>query len=279
MSLLTLAKTGIKIAGKFAVQHAPVISACLATVGVISTGIAAYKAGKKASVLIKKAEAEKGSPLTTGEKIKTTGKTVIPVIIAAIITVAAIWTGQYACGRKLKQACAFYSAALAAKDVQIEKISSEVGEEIVKKVTSEKHEEDAKKAFEAIKESGSRAVDNSILVIDEDGVECMDSFSGRVVKVRPQRVNNAVIATQRDYANTDAGLAAKTFYSHCGWPYSAIPDIANSVGWDMTHERHLSGWVPKILVDSTIDGPTGKPMMYIDIQVDTWLFSDNGLPF
>lgn len=279
MSLLSLAKTGITIAGKFAVQHAPVISACLATVGVISTGIAAYKAGKKASVLIKKAEAEKGSPLTTGEKIKTTGKTVIPVAIAAIITVAAIWTGQYASGRKLKQACAFYSAALAAKDVQIEKISSEVGEEIVKKVTSEKHEEDANKAFEALKESGSRAVDNSILVIDEDGIDCIDGFSGRVIKISQQRVTNAIVATQRDYVNTDAGLAAKAFYTHCGWPYSAIPDIATCVGWDITPERHMSGWVPKILVDSTIDEKTGKPMMYVDMQVDSWLFSDNGLPF
>ena len=117
MSVLTIIKTGLTVAGKFAVQHAPVISACLATVGVISTGVAAYKAGKKSVQLIKKAEDEKGSPLTTGEKIKTCGKTVVPVIVAAIIAVAAIWTGQYAAGRKLKSACAFYSAALAAGPV------------------------------------------------------------------------------------------------------------------------------------------------------------------
>lgn len=279
MSILSIAKTGVMCVGKFAVQHAELITSCLATIGVISTGISAYKAGEKASELIKKEEATKGSPLTTGEKIKTCGKTVIPVIVAAIISVAAIWTGQYAAGRRLKQACAFYSAALAAKDIELEKLTSSVGDEILEKVTKETKEEKVKKALDAVKENGSRATDNSILIIDEDGVDTIDGFSGRVIRVSPQRVNNAVIATQRDYVNTDAGLAAKAFYTHCGWPYSAIPDISTCVGWDITPERHMSGWVPKILVDSTVDDDTGKPMMYIDMQVDSWLFSDNCLPF
>lgn len=281
MSLLSLVKTGITIAGKFAVQHAPIISACLATVGVVSTGIAAYKAGKKASVLIKKAEDEKGSPLTTGEKIKTTCKTVIPVTIAAIITVAAIWTGQYAMGRKLKQACAFYSAALAAKDVQIEKLSSEVGEEIVKKVTKDTKKELAEEKAEKIFRSNTEVIDHGIvndgLIFDPDGEVWIDIMSGQIFKATHDRVKNAVNKMIGVY--NERGIVSTTeFYRWMQWPIECRPGVAEHLKYVEDYNRHGRGWEPDPVIDAKKTA-NGTVFSYIDLEPDAIYDDGSELPW
>lgn len=62
----------------------------LGVAGVIGTGIATAKAAPKAAKLLEEAELEKGSELTTIEKVKTAGPVYIPAILLGASTIGCI---------------------------------------------------------------------------------------------------------------------------------------------------------------------------------------------
>lgn len=76
-------------------RNASSILSVVAGVGVISTAVLAAKATPKALDLIDQAEYEKGSKLTTLEKINVTGLCYVPAILSGIATISCIFGANY----------------------------------------------------------------------------------------------------------------------------------------------------------------------------------------
>jgi hypothetical protein len=106
------ATTAFKVAKTFAVVNSPIILLGAAAVGVISTAVIAWKAGKKSSLVLGKAKKEKGSDLTTGEKVKATWKLWVPVVVAIILTFVGMAGSYYIENCRLAEMTATANALL-----------------------------------------------------------------------------------------------------------------------------------------------------------------------
>lgn len=279
MSILTVIKTAAVVTAKFAVDHAELITSCVATIGIVSTAISGMKAGQRCHEVIKVAEKEKGDKLTFGEKTKKTWKIILPVGAAAVLSIAAVWTGQYAAGRRLKQACAFYSAALAAKDVQIEKLAENVTTEIAEKAKKEAKTEVAEAKAEQIASKYDSLPDENahVLIFDPDGELWIDDLSGQLFRATHKRVMDAVKGVQREYGNK--GLCkASEFYRRMGWPIEMRPLVAQHLLWIEDNNRHGRGWEPEPEVNAR-KTQNGTVYSYIDLSPGLEWDDGDAFPF
>lgn len=123
-----------------AVAHSPLIFIGAAAVGVVSTAIIAWKAGRKAPKVLGEAKYEKGSELTKFEKVKKTWKLWVPLVVSIILTFGCMGASYYIHSVRLANMTATANALLASnKELrsQLDDIS-EVAPEVVKEV-QEKH--------------------------------------------------------------------------------------------------------------------------------------------
>lgn len=110
MSWITTAWTVVKTV---AVSHAPLIFIGAAAVGVVSTAVIAWRAGKKAPSVLGQAKYEKGSELTRFEKVKATWKLWLPVLAAIILTFGSMGASYYIHSVRLAEMTATCNALLA----------------------------------------------------------------------------------------------------------------------------------------------------------------------
>lgn len=96
-----------------AVTHAPVIFIGAAAIGVISTAVIAWKAGRKAPKVLGEAKYAKGSELTKVEKVKATWKLWVPVIVSIILTFGCMGASYYIHSVRLANMTATANALLA----------------------------------------------------------------------------------------------------------------------------------------------------------------------
>ena len=75
--------------------HSPLIFIGAAAVGVVSTAVIAWKAGRKAPKVLGEAKYKKGSELTKIEKVKATWKLWVPVIVSIILTFGCMGASYY----------------------------------------------------------------------------------------------------------------------------------------------------------------------------------------
>lgn len=112
MNIITMAKAGLAVVKTFAVVNAPIIFISAAAVGVVSTAVIAWKAGKKSSMVLGKAKVEKGKPLTKVEKVKATWKLWLPVCVSIILTFGCMGASYYIHSVRLAEMTATANALL-----------------------------------------------------------------------------------------------------------------------------------------------------------------------
>lgn len=112
MNIITMAKAGLAVVKTFAVVNAPIIFIGAAAVGVVSTAVIAWKAGKKSSMVLGKAKVEKGEPLTKVEKVKATWKLWLPVCVSIILTFGCMGASYYIHSVRLAEMTATANALL-----------------------------------------------------------------------------------------------------------------------------------------------------------------------
>lgn len=113
MNPLALVKGAMTAVKTFAVVNAAPIGLAATGIGLVVTGILAWKAGKKSSLVIGKAKVEKGEPLTKVEKVKATWKLWLPVIASIILTFGAAAGVYYIQSTKIAELSATANALLA----------------------------------------------------------------------------------------------------------------------------------------------------------------------
>lgn len=140
MNPLTLLK-GASVAIKaFTVANATPIGLAATGIGLVVTGILAWRAGKKSSLVIGKAKVEKGEPLTKVEKVKATWKLWLPVVASIVLTFGAAAGTYYIQSTKIAELSATVNTLMASnKELysEIDELKSAVPEE-VKKLENQK---------------------------------------------------------------------------------------------------------------------------------------------
>lgn len=113
MNPLTLLKgAGVAIKA-FTVANATPIGLAATGIGLVVTGILAWKAGKKSSLVIGKAKIEKGEPLTKVEKVKATWKLWLPVVASIVLTFGAAAGTYYIQSTKIAELSATVNTLMA----------------------------------------------------------------------------------------------------------------------------------------------------------------------
>lgn len=135
MNPLTLLKgAGVAIKA-FTVANATPIGLAATGIGLVVTGILAWKAGKKSSLVIGKAKIEKGEPLTKVEKVKATWKLWLPVVASIVLTFGAAAGTYYIQSTKIAELSATVNTLMASnKELysEIDELKSISPEEVEK---------------------------------------------------------------------------------------------------------------------------------------------------
>lgn len=146
MSIITMVKAGLAVVKTFAVVNAPIIFIGAAAVGVVSTAVIAWKAGKKSSMVLGKAKVEKGEPLTKVEKVKATWKLWLPVCVSIILTFGCMGASYYIHSVRLAEATSMANALMVSNKQLNDELAmiNEVSPDISKSALSERINTDLK---------------------------------------------------------------------------------------------------------------------------------------
>ena len=231
MNVLSTAWTVVKTV---AVTHAPLIFIGAAAVGVVSTAVIAWKAGKKSSKVLGQAKYDKGSDLTRFEKVKATWKLWLPMVVSIILTFGCMAASYYIHSVRLAEMTATANALLASnKDLQkqldeIEELAPEAVEEV------KKHR---------LQELGERTLetyDNMPGTIYKTGYGndiFVDAFTGIKFMSSLDEVLKGIAMFQKAYKDSTGGVFLEDLYKYwhvscggmmlpvCGWPKACRSDI------------------------------------------------------
>lgn len=119
----------------FAVVNAAPLGLIATGIGAIATGIIAWRAGKRSSLVIGQAKVKKGAPLTTGEKIKATWKLWLPVCVSIILTFGGAACTYYVQSAEIAELTATANTLIASnKELysEVEELKGLVPEEVKK---------------------------------------------------------------------------------------------------------------------------------------------------
>lgn len=219
MNVIAMAKAGIAVVKSFAVVNAPIIFIGAAAVGVVSTAVIAWKAGKKSSLAIGQAKAKKGAPLTKTEKVKATWKLWLPVCVSIILTFGCMGASYYVHSVRLAEMTATANALLV-NNKELNKELDELSEIVPDKALELKDN----KATSVIKRSDT---------YEEYGDIIYDEFLERSFRMPIEAVETAKSKFIEFYRENHKASIADLYYL-LGKPISAG---AKNLGWITTYDN------------------------------------------
>lgn len=177
----------------FGKKNLPEILAVVSTVGVVTTGILAFRAGRKADEIIKekKRDMEDVDPEDSAAKkeviwetIKEVSPIVAPPIILGAVTIASIVGSNRVSNKRIVALSAAYSLSESTLKDFKKKMVEVVGENRATDIKDEVAKEKLKRA----EEKG----DVLIVTPPEGKIRCMDGFVGTVFYSTYQRIQQAI---------------------------------------------------------------------------------------
>lgn len=203
-------------------KHAPEILISLGIVGLIGDILLTAKIAPAADRKLKKAEFEKGEPLTKVEAVKEVGKDFIPVIILAAASTASVVCGTHGFHKRTAALAAMYTLAESSLSDYKKQVIEMVGEEKEEEITKKTEEERAEKIFTVQKSDAQ--------VIDPYGnyQKFYDLYRGIMFYSSETAIDKAVNSLNR-IINEGSSVTLNDFYYELGLDPVAF---GNDVGWE-----------------------------------------------
>jgi hypothetical protein len=194
-------------------------------VGVVATGIIAWKQGQKAKKIVEQAESAKGSKLTFGENLRATWKQKLIVLISILATCGTAAAGYFIQASRLAEATAACQVLMASNkelQSQIDDISLQAPE-VVNKV-KEEH----------LRDFGERTLttyDDCAFYKTKQGAttKFVDAFLGTKFYSTPTDVAAAISRFQHRYEMSKTGVTIDDLYECLGVMKEGIAPL--SMGW------------------------------------------------
>ena len=223
-------ETVTKGIGVFCKKNAPEICLAATITAAVSTAVVASNMGTKIAENNKRAEEEKGEPLTKWEKIKNNKKELIFISIPVAATVGSAYAGYKVQKVRLVQAIAAGSALLATNKELQEQIASlsEIPE--AKQLLDKKEEEKAITATEAAVMSG-KAIDTGL------GTDRFyDSFLGITFLNDVDVVLSGIEGFQEQYEQEQAVDISDLYKFWRVKDQKRLGEVTKAMGWYQTCE-------------------------------------------
>ena len=231
MDILKVLETTARGIGIFCKRNAPEICLGVTITAAVSTAVVASTMGAKIKENNKRAEEEKGAPLTKWEKIKNNKKELMFISIPVIATAGSAYAGYKVQKVRLVQAIAAGSALLATNkelQEQIASLSSEIPE--AKQILEKKEEEKAVKESEQAIISG-KAIDTGL------GTDRFyDSFLGITFLNDIDIVLSGIEGFQEQYEQEQAVDISDLYKFWRVKDQKRLGEVTKAMGWYQTCE-------------------------------------------
>lgn len=220
-------KNVFNVVSTFTKKNAPAILAGVAAVGLVVTAVSAYKAGIKASNILKDHKLKmKETSNKEEEKIlyKETAKKMAPVVVAPIIlgvtSIGCIFGSLSVSSRRIAALSAAYSISeTALKDLDGQ----------MKKILGEKKTREVKDAITKEKmNNGESTKDSTVIITGNGDVLCKDMYSGRYFTSNGEKIGRAINWASNE-VRISMYVSLNEFYDQLGLP--RIP-LGDDLGWN-----------------------------------------------
>lgn len=223
----------------FAQKNDSEILAAVALVGLITTGVKAYKAGLKASDILKEKKKDlelvdrddkETKKIIFKETTKELAPVIIPPIVTGIATAACIIGSNRVKNRRLVMVTTAYNLSETALNDINKKMNDILGEKkarsIKDAIIKDKFEEDPPKT------------DNTVIVTGDGDVLCKDMYTGRFFRSNAQKIGQAVNELSAE-CQVNMYVCLNDLYHLLHIP--TVP-MGNDLGWNV--ESLMRGQLP-----------------------------------
>lgn len=203
-------------------KHAPEIMIGIGVAGLIGDIFMTAKIAPKADRKLKKAEFQKGEPLTKTEAVKEVGRDFVPIILIALISTLSIVCGARDMQKRTAAMAAMYTIAETALADYKNQVVEVVGEEKEKEITKKADERRAEKIFTAQK--------SDVQVIDpyRNYQKFYDLYRGIMFYSSETAIDKAVNSLNR-IINEGSSVTLNDFYYELGLD---PVEFGNDIGWE-----------------------------------------------
>lgn len=239
----------LKKAATFEKRHAAALLTGVAVVGLVTTAVTAYKAGKKVDDIlakheenlkrVKKTDNNKEKTQVIKEVAKDMAPIIVPPVVLGVATAGCILGSHSVSNRRIAALSAAYSISESAlKDM----------DKKMREVLGEKKTQSIKDAItkDKLKESDPPKKEQIIITGDGDCL-CKDMYTGRFFRSNADKIGRAI-----NYASAEA--------RNC--MYVRLNDFYDQLGLDSVPMGEDLGWNVDDLVDGTL------PITYTAILTD-----------
>lgn len=229
-------------------KNLPTIAMAIGIGGFITAGVYTAYATTKACRLLDKKREELGRELTKKEIVQTSWKFYISPVAIALVSSACVIGGMSTSVKRNAALATAYSIT----DTTLREYRKTVKEE-----AGEEHEKDIYKS--SVRNAAASTVPQTVLTVNNDGVLCLDSWTGRYFKIDLERLKKA-----ENYLNRmlirDGSVSLNDYYDEIGLK-SVYP--GNDLGWN----------IDKGLIEFEYDSlltEDGRPCLVISFTTDPY---------
>lgn len=231
----TAIRKGVALSKNFLIKNAPVIFAGMAIGGVVTTAIMSYKAGIKATDILKQMEEEKYTKrLAEGivqdveiplkEKILACWRVFVPAVISGSLTIGAIIISTRISQKRQAALAGLYAISEASLKEYQKKVEETIGP---------KKEQDIRDSINAdrVGHSDTPPWDDSILPSGD--VWCYDKLTGRYFFSSTEKIGRAVAEINEMIYGGDMCASLNEFYGILDNDKLKPCQLGESVGWNI----------------------------------------------
>jgi hypothetical protein len=247
---------------KWTDRNTPTILTTLGVIGLVQTGIMAYKAGPKGKSIAeaKKQDLRDCAPedkeakrAVYGELVKEMAPVVAPPVAMGIATGVCIIGSNQVSNRRIAAISAAYSLTETALRDYKEKTIQLLGEKKSQNIREALAKD--KVAANPPKEQDS----NQVILTGDGDVLCMDSYSGRYFRSNAQKIGSAINRMSRQL-QTDMYISLNEFWDEIGIPRTPM---GNDLGWNVDDCQR--GMLPISL--TAVLTPDDQPCLCVDYDI------------
>lgn len=220
-------KKGLAVTKNFVIKQSPIILACTAVGGVITTGLLAYQAGLKVDKVLKEEDDKKltdiGEHLTTKEKVQKSWKIFVPTAVSATLTIGAIIASTTISQKRQTALAGLYALSETALKEYQDKVEKELG---------------PKKAQFIQDEINSDKTRNSVppwddKILPQGEVLCYDKMCGRYFTSSVDKMKMAEASINSTIYCGDMCASLNELYSLIDSKELEECELGREVGWNV----------------------------------------------
>lgn len=244
----------------FARKKSPTILAGLALIGLVTTGITAYKAGLKADEILKKKKKDmedtriddkEARRAVVKETVKEVAPIVAPPIIMGIVSGACIIGSLSVSNRRIAALTAAYTMSESAVRNLTTKAEELIGDKKVTNIRDAVAQEKLNKM--------PQVSESNVILTGYGNTLCKDDYTGRLFRSNPQKVEQAILQLSSK-VSSEMYCSLNEFYYLLG--IDDVP-LGRDIGWNVDDlmRGRLPIYVSALLTDS------GEPCLCIEYTI------------